>query len=265
MEKDAAIARKARAAIAPKPQIVVWTDPNGQFAIELICTEKVVTRIGSETFASFMKCFMGVDRLMAFQSLYRLNTAYVPGSSVNYLRNWKVILFSVAGTAHELGDALQELCSTQVVRKLPDREMWGPLDEIRGRWKKHPILSRFRNEIAFHLGERDTYTRGMVGMPTTTLFVAGEGLGERSEGAYQLPWEILMRGLDFGGKDEEALTFLGKMVPDTFHLPRLLTQVFLAVAGFSGVRIVKRKCRQLPPSTAGAFISPTVMPTYVEA
>jgi hypothetical protein len=75
-------------------------------------------------------------------------------------RNLNVLALSLAGTMHEVGEALQDLRKAGVERLVSNASAWEPLDSVRKRWHKQPIPSRVRNDLAFHLGDRATYERG---------------------------------------------------------------------------------------------------------
>jgi len=232
--------------------VIFTRDTEGHFTLELSSATAVADRMGRHTFLAFARCFAGADRLLALQHLYRLNEDTVPVSSVAHWRNWKLVVVSTVGLAHELGKALQGLARTGIPKTLTS-ETWDPLDAIRKKWKTHPVLSKFRNQVAFHLGDADVYESGLqIAGSSTVVFSDGDKVDD-AQGAVAFPfaWDLVLDGMQLNDVTQvnEAL---GDVVRDTFNLPRLLVNAFGEAFRRAGVREVVRKVEALPPPTGSS-------------
>jgi len=121
----------------------------------------------------------------------------VATSSVAYWRNWKVIVLSTVGLAHEMGDALQILAGRPVFRSMK-ASVREPLEAARKKWRKHPVLSKFRNQASFHLGDPDVYARGLdIAGSGRFVFSESDNCDDaRAEVGFQLSIDLVLDGLD---------------------------------------------------------------------
>jgi hypothetical protein len=134
--------------------------------------------VGSDLFAAFLKCFYGVDRVMALEQMLHLNQEHLDHSSNGYRRNGRVIGLLLASEMYELGAALQQLCEARVVERMRDASKWTPINELRGRWHKNALFKEIRNQLGYHLGEPDLYRRGLdraLGNSADVVFACGNG------------------------------------------------------------------------------------------
>ena len=170
-----------------EPHVIITTDEERRLTMELNSATGVADKIDRNTFVAFSRCFVGADRLFALQHLYRLNSDAVPISSVAYWRNWKLIVLSTAGLAHELGEALQTLVGQPVFRRM-EASVWEPLESIKKKWKTHPVLSKFRNQVSFHLGKAEVYQRGleMAGTSRVVFSETDDFEDARAEVSFQI-------------------------------------------------------------------------------
>jgi hypothetical protein len=89
-------------------------------------TRRIADAVGHRLLAAFLKCFVGVDRLLSLEQLMVMNSRAQTEDSVAYTRNLRLIVQLLAATAYETGIALQEISNAKVVEKMRDASKWEP-------------------------------------------------------------------------------------------------------------------------------------------
>jgi hypothetical protein len=224
-----------------RARAVVSGTPNGPWEFQAVELAAVVAAVGERPFAASMKCFVGVDRLMAFEQMLFFNTKQLKEESVAYTRNLRVLVMMLAGTLCELGDALQELNTALALRGLVDADAWKPLNECRKLWTGDARLRKARNQVAHHLGDRELYDRALAAVvadeTVTDRIYHGDG-SRRHDGETELGWGLVLVGLDMTADDFVALL---KMTQEGHEgLPGLMGQFFLDLLQRCGVEIENR-------------------------
>lgn len=219
----------------PRTALLLQGDKQGAWYLHLNNPREIGQRIGVDVLGAFMRCFVGVDRSTSITNLLRLNEegGGAPGSHTRSRNQWFLLLL-MAGTMHEVGEALQGLATKNVPSKMQDRSKWDALDKIRRRWHTNPVASKIRNQLSHHLGDPKVYTKGLefqLGKRRLQLYCAdGPVLGQ---GTYEGAWNSITRGLDLDLSDYMRL--YGQMGSDVPELHRALLDVFLDVFRFAGI------------------------------
>ena len=254
--------RKLTRSASPRPSITILAAADGRFAFELIRAPEIVEKIGLETFSAFMKCFVGIDHVVSIQQLYRLNRAHVPVDTIGHVRNWRRLIFSIASAVYELGDAINELSQTKVYSKMRDKTKWTKLNEIRARWYKNPKLGIMRNQIGYHLGDLDTYKRGVTGAISRRRVFLAKGHRELPDDVltdtmFDVSWETLFAGLTLEDSD---MKLFEELIPHSFELGDLLGYAFVEVLRSAGINARKLNVERLPgealPETHPDYVNP---------
>jgi hypothetical protein len=182
------------------PRVVVSGTPV-DWKIHIVDVAGVASRIGEDTFAAFLKCFVGADQLKSLLHLYGFSLQQLQHHTPAAQRNRHVAFLLTVGTLHELGAALQELCNTKVFFKMADRTVWEPLDDLRAKWNTAPNSSTLRNQMGFHLGSLAAYRLGLEAIAKEAkpaLLQKGQGSTELDD-FFHLAWDALTRGVSAGG------------------------------------------------------------------
>ena len=175
----------------------------GDWRVSLVDAKAIQVAIGRPLFAAFLKCFVGVDRVMSLEQMLELNQHHLERDSPAHDRNLRVLVFLMAGTLYELGEALQELCSARVTERMADKNEWTPINAIRKQWHTNPLMSKFRNQLAHHLGELEAYGKGLdatLGADTQMILSRGRGQTRYADES-PAAWEVLFRGVEISNAE----------------------------------------------------------------
>jgi hypothetical protein len=228
-------------AMSSRPRIQVAGSRHGRWQFRAVDLGVVVSSVGTRLFAACMKCFVGVDRLMTFEQMLVFNVRELKLESIAYNRNLRVLVMMLAGTLHELGDALHELNAALTLRKLGDLPSWKPLNDRRRLWTGNAALRKARNQMAHHLGDSALYDGALNALaaasPAEDCIYHCDGT-KRQDGETELGWALLLRGLDI---PEEQLRALLE-ITQTGHedIPDLMAVFFGDVLDRCGVEIENR-------------------------
>lgn len=225
----------------PLPSVVLAR--NGEdYEIQIHNPNAVIAAIGERLYASFYKCFVGVDRILALEHLMELvkqaEQAPAPSDSHAIDRERVLVGLLLAGTLYEMGAALQELCNARVVEKMNDRSLWEPLNKLRGEWNTERYARTIRNGFAHHLGEIENYEKGIRTGTSNPVVFQVMATNHRLAGKAAEPWEALFRGYET--KTEEIRAFIDKAYDAHSALPGLLNAVFFEVLRSCKIAIEKR-------------------------
>lgn len=166
--------------------------------------------------------------------------------SIQHERNLRVMVFMLCGTMYEICKGLQDLRNARVVEKMRNPAAWEPLDELCRRWQGDRILSKFRNQVSFHLGMVELYEKGLSAM----LQEADDLVLDRLEGRlrhqsdYQCAWDAILRGL--GLEESDLQKAMEVTLKGHTELPELLFAVFREVLKSAGIGIVDESSKTLP-------------------
>jgi hypothetical protein len=226
-----------------QPAVHYVGSASGPWRIEFIEPEAVRNLVGARLFALFMKCFVGADRIVALDQLLRISRREQGIDSPEALRNQMLAFWLIAGTMHELGSALQELCSAKVVMKMRrKRAVWGPLNKLRAEWNTSVMGSLMRNQLGHHLGETQLYEAGISEAirrrPRRLRFLDASGSAYH-DGRYMLAWDAIHLGLNIEVKDLSK--FMGRTKKAHEALPERLTAAFFEVLRTVGVPVEDRR------------------------
>jgi hypothetical protein len=227
-------------AVTPR---LVFHGTRNDWGIRIDNPKAVADVIGVDLLASLYKCFVGIDRLTTFEHLIYI-------SQVDYAkrnggrdtpsaeRNMHVLFLLMAGTLHELGDALQQLTSAKAALKIKDKGVWGPVNELRKRWHKDPYASQIRNGFSHHLGELDTFKQGIAASPDQVELMHGQ-TSLRHGARFVEPWNALMRAEKI--EDEEFDAFVKKTQEAHDKLPEHMVRLFTELLSSNGIDVVDER------------------------
>ena len=182
---------------------------------------------------------MGVERILTFEHLIYLNqkasTAPPDGIADEHAfdRNRVVLAFILAGTLYEMGDALQELCSTGIAADLRETESWQALNKLRAEWNTAEYASMIRNNFAFHLGDQPDYVSGIASIDDDPVLLFESRGSKRFAGRFHAPWNALFRALNV--KNEDIDDFARSARDAHVALPDLVIAFFAEVINSKGV------------------------------
>jgi hypothetical protein len=205
--------------------------------IEIEGLTEVADRIGRDLLAAFLKCFEGIDRLLSLEDLLVLNNKLEPSSPIRYTRNLRLLVRSLGATMYEVAEALQELCWARVVEKMTDRDLWDPVNELRGRWRGDPRLASLRNELGFHLGKIELYRTGLLKLLDVGedhVFAKRDG-DLRHEGEFSIASECLTVGHGMSLDDHREITDMTWEAHS--ELPDQLFLVWVDVLKTAGIEV----------------------------
>jgi hypothetical protein len=226
---------------AGEPHVEYTT--NAPYEIRIYNAKGIAAKLGDHTLAAFYRCFAGVDRLLTFHHLMYLNQqaehhakpeVRVDGFAHN--RNLRMLVFLIAATLYELGDALQSLCDSKVALKVMDRSSWMPLNDLRAQWNKADYASTIRDNFAAHLGKIDAYRAGIEKSPDMVVLQQLD-INTLHAGEIIEPGNALLRGLNI--QDHDMKTFIESTHKAQDKLPGLLFAFFRDVLTDNGIPVVK--------------------------
>jgi|GEM_PF-5999555 len=119
-------------------------------------------RLGAPLLVAFARAFAGVNQLATLNHLLALNDeAEPPRERVATNRNLVTIIFLSWGVMRETAKAIMGLEEARIVDRLDELSDWRKLAAIGKRWTRDEELEVVRNQLAFHLGERQDFERGL--------------------------------------------------------------------------------------------------------
>jgi hypothetical protein len=204
----------------------------------------IADKLGRPVLAAFLKCFMGVERILTFEHLMYLNNEASKAPSItdehSFTRNLMILGFLLQGTMYEVGEALQDLCSAKVAADPTIRSAWAPLDALRAQCHKDDYASTIRNNFSHHLGERDAYELGIeqlvVNNGKDPLVLYETNGGRRHTGRYAAPWDALFSAHNI--QDNEIDEFIKRSQQAHNNLPDLVFEFFRAVLDARGIPVL---------------------------
>jgi len=211
--------------------------------IQIDNPKAVADAIGVEPLAAFYKCFVGVDRVVTLEHLLYLNEGFAKTEpdgrdSFAFERNLSVLIIMLAGTIYEVANALQDLQSTTVVKNLKDKSTWEPLNEMRKKWLNDPMATTVRNGIAFHLGERNDYVKGIENSPDPAILIEARTMKEKWS-RFVAPWEALLFGVGIKpGAMSDFEEYVKRLRAAHTELPLKIYPFFNAVLSEHGIKIL---------------------------
>jgi hypothetical protein len=227
------------------PRIVAVGKHSDSWRVELSEFADIAKAVGEDVFAAFMRCFVGADRLKSLLHFYIAADEKFGNIGPASERNFNVSWLLVVGTLHELGDALQALCSTQAHTKLKSQKTWLPLNKLRKTWYKAPLASRVRNQGGHHLGDTDVYKAGMAKLGEMTVDIplrVGHGQ-QRHHSFARGAWDVLLLGMSSktATRPEVEIAQLRRLLKDAGVAHRKLHDsleaYFIAVLANAGIGI----------------------------
>jgi hypothetical protein len=210
--------------------------------------------IGIDLLAALYKCFVGVDRIATLQHLVfisQIDYASRNGGrdTPSAKRNMRLLFLLMAGTMHELGDALQQVRSAKAALKIKDENVWKPINELRKRWHKAPYASKIRNGFSHHLGELDAFKQGIAKSPDQVELLHGQELlhdraALRFDARFVEPWDALLRAEDEDDEDQddEFKAFAEKTQADHGSLSEHMMKLFTELLSANEIEVVD-ECR----------------------
>lgn len=214
---------------------------DGRLLLEPNDLGAVADAIGRTMFAAFLKCFVGLDRIVSLEQFLALNHEHLDHDSVAHERNLRNIVFLLGGAAYELGKALEHLHKAGIAGRLPDPSAWRDLDKLRRQWNGNQLLSRLRNDHAHHFGELTDYAAGvsaLIADGSWSPLIVGDGQ-RRHEVQYSLAIDALFRGTNLQLEELEVMARETRAAHES--LPGLVEELFLQVAEASGVQVERRE------------------------
>jgi hypothetical protein len=227
--------------VTTHPSILASGSRDGRWQFRAVDLGVVVSAVGTRLFAACMKCFVGVDRLMTFEQMLVFNMRELNLESIAYTRNLRVLVMMLAGTLHELGDALHELNTALALRRLGDLPSWKPLYDRRRLWTGNAGLRKARNQMAHHLGDSALYDAALnarVAAGTAENCIYHRDGTKRQDGEGELGWALLLRGLDM--PEEQLMALLETTRARHEDVPDLMAQFFGDLLERCGVEIENR-------------------------
>jgi hypothetical protein len=230
-----------------KPRVVAVGRLSDLWRLELLEVGEIVRRVGEDTFAAFMKCFVGADRLKSLFHYYdaakHKHGDTSPAGQRNFHTHWLLVVASM----HEIGIALNELNATKAHLKLRGQSWWRPLERLRRKWHNHPVVGRIRNQAGFHLGKLESYKVGIAKLTERCLDAPLRvGQGRRPMQTFARgPLDMLFLG--FSSKDDKyndlAMAEIQKVLRTIREghnvLHRGLEAYFLRVLRHAGVGLTR--------------------------
>lgn len=222
---------------------VVFHGTSSNWGVRLVNPKGIADVIGADVLAALYKCFVGIDRVMAFEHLLYLSQVSPDGKpgwrdTASAERDMHVLFVLLAGTMYELGDALQQLASTKCALKIGDKTIWEPINELRKQWHKDPMASKIRNGFAHHLGDLGDFRRGIENSPDEVELTRNEG-ERRHGGRFIEPWAALLRAADFDNADFD--TFVRKTQAGHESLPDHMIALFAELLFGHGIEVVDER------------------------
>jgi hypothetical protein len=199
--------------------------------------------IGIDVLAALYKCLVGVDRITTLEHLIYI-------SQVDYAnrnggrdtpsaeRNMHLLFLLMAGTMYEVGEALQQLTSAKAALKVKDKTVWEPINELRKSWYREPYASKIRNCFSHHLGELDSFKRGIEKSPDQVELLRGQTT-LRHGARFLEPWNALLRGEDL--QDNEFDAFVKKTQAGHDSLPEHMVKFFAELLSANGIEVVDER------------------------
>jgi hypothetical protein len=220
-----------------KAPSIVYRGTEKKWQLRLQGARELCARVGHDLVAAFLKCFEGVNRVLALEHLMVFNARSLPPASVAGERNLRVLVFFAASTLYELGAGLQQLCNMRVVDKMNDKSAWAPVNKLRKVWVADKRLKTLRNTFGFHLGELDHYRAGIaarLAASDTQLYARGEGR-KRHGSDYVFPFDALLAGAKIEDDWVQAVAEMAWQAQT--ELPDQLHAVWVEVLRTAGVHI----------------------------
>jgi hypothetical protein len=224
------------------PRAVFTGSVGGDWQLSLINPKAIREKVGRDILAAILKCFVGTDRVMTLEQMLDLNARHIATDSPAHDRNLHVLVFLMAGTLYELAAALQELCNAKVVEKMADTQPWTAVNDARKQWHNDPLMAKFRNQLAHHLGDVEAYGRGIDAMfdGDADLLLA-KGYEARHSEWYPAAWDALFRGVDIDDEGFQEGIRRTKKTHDA--LPDQLIAVFREVLKSCGIEAEDRRSK----------------------
>jgi hypothetical protein len=225
------------------PRVVIFGDRNAH-EIRLHNPQGIADAIGPKVLGAFLKCFMGVERIVTFEHLIYLNeqARKQPGPEADeqsFDRNNLTLAMMLAGTMYEIGEALQQLCNAKVAVDPKLRQAWAPLDMLRKEWNTDKYAAMIRNGFVFHLGDIDKYTEGVAKLTMDPAILFETTGSMRVSGRYHAPWNALFKAHKI--VDEEIEPFVKRTQKAHVELPEFLYAFFRAALDARGVPVTFEK------------------------
>lgn len=164
-------------------------------------------RLGPALLASFLKCFLGLERLTSLVDLLLVAQQALPADGVRHRRNTRLLAFLLQSTLVEIAEALDGLNKNRVVFAMADPSTWAPLEAKRKLWLNDTRLRLVRNGVGHHLGAAADFQEGLDALlrdSDTLIFAVGEG-ERRIDDEQRLAWDALLRGLGHGARQKMDL------------------------------------------------------------
>jgi hypothetical protein len=141
----------------------------GEWHLDVVNPKGLGEKIGEHVLRAFMPCFVGVDRVVSLNQVFWRTMEELKGPENAHAlgRDSWVLVMLIAGTMYELGTALDRLANEELSiagarSRVRTCCSWGDIDGIRKRWSTgNALASMVRNEIAHHLGNPETYEKGL--------------------------------------------------------------------------------------------------------
>ena len=182
--------------------------------------------VGDDLVVGFAQLFTAVNKLDALHCLMDLNgRPSVPvdghpggahdGDSISASKNRMVIGTFIWGVFHELFDAIETLQKaklTTVLRKGRDRTAmlsWKHLRCVGHAWRDD-LEETVRNQLAFHLGDRDVMKSGLSSWPQDRPLVFSTADGtSRVRRQFGMGFDLLFHALEISNEDIDRLAEQG--------------------------------------------------------
>jgi hypothetical protein len=237
--------------VGANPPRVVYTGSQTAYRIQLFNRPEISNLLGENVLVAFYKCLRGLDRIAALEHLMRLNNIAAdapqtgPGAAdeFGYSRNRTLLGFLLASTMHEMGEALQELCSA--IGVFPDlRELatWTPLNQLRGEWHTAQPSSVIRNQLGAHLGHRATYVEGIRAMAADPVLLFEAAGPHEYDGWYPAPTDALLAACRIEDAMMEA--FVARQYDAHRALPALMFAFLADVLDTRGIPVVDERTEE---------------------
>jgi hypothetical protein len=227
---------------APEDPYVEIDRGDDAYEFRMHNVQAIANAIGERVLAAFYKCFVGVERIAAYEHLIHLNNYcarrpddHPETDQHGFDRNLRVLVTLMHGIMYEMGEGLQNLCNAQVVTRIQNRELWMPLNKIRGDWHTEEYAALVRNTFAHHLGEVEDYVRGIRHADAPAVAVLHVFNRHRATGQYREPHDALLRAHNI--QDQRHAEFVRAAFRDHVRLPELLQPLFEEVLRTCGVAV----------------------------
>ncbi len=182
--------------------------------------------LGDRVLGAFMRCFLGMDRLLSLGRLVR-----AVAKSQDAARERFTLLWMICGTVRELVKAVENLSPLGQRLSGSDLEAWRELQRLVKGWSRAPILKRVRDTMAFHLDERhELFSKGIEAVAAENephvLFEGDQGSVSSAPFAHA----VMLAGLfpDPRTRIREFQAFQASLGRVRKHIGRLVLKLFLA-------------------------------------